>query len=732
MGLSGLNAVLAELEKVVVETLSSAFNPFFSQVDEALFDRADGARNLNEQHLFFNVLRILRNQRETVATGALDIYRKSFSALLGNDLSRALTRDDASELELLENHVLEEMIALDTIVSGIVAACGKELDFLTKRLEYLSGQPLRSEDNPFVPEPLCEAFAAQLRHLQLDTEPKLLILKCFEKFFLVLWPGLVGHCNQMLKERGVLPDLEKQKREVVKSADKYKSGKYKQGEVKTTDADDAETPDDSPRESPPRPAVRGRNLPKSYLVDEIHRYLSSLLKGGLSPWAQGEPGLGTEAVLQSIFVGIDAGTPAETTLDQLNREGLESAIASLLEARQENFNAMDSVDRSVVRILDQSFKKLKTRQSQPGELLSVILRLELPVACMVLRDPQFLDKQNHPGRRLVNEIFRVSSTFLDGADGESDPLRKEVDGLIARLSQFDLSHKELTRLLSEFIDFVEKDKRRLVLRERRLLEEEEAAAKVSLAHKFVHHEFSRVLLEKVVPRFLIRFCEDAWCKVVFLDLLRNGKDNGAWQARVADLNRLVALIEEEKIPGNGEIDLMLGEIHEQLDGISLDPGALARWMTLFSDYFSSLLHRGNPLPKNHAFEKLEVEQLVLRLPGIVIVDPPEDDDVDSAALESVDMLKQGMWVEFRATEESPAVRCKLAGVVNPVSKYVFTNRKGMKVAEENRSHLARKMKVGNVIVLQNSHLFDDAFKEVVGEIQAQAKPGRGIRKNDNR
>lgn len=726
LGATGLNTLLSELENLVADALASAFNPFFSQVDEALFDRADGARNLNEQHLFFNVLRVLRNQRDAVAGRALNLYRKSFGALLANDLSLSLERDGDSELALLDNHVLEEMIALDNIVSAIVAACGNELDFLTRRVEFLSGQPLRSEENPFVPEHLCEAFAAQLRHLEIETAPKLLILKCFEKYLMVLWPGLVSRCNQLLRERGVLPDLEKQKRNVVKSPDKYKSGKYKSNDVNAAVPDTAEAFEGNSPE-PARSsglAAGGRNPPRSHLVDDISRWLSAVLEKGLSASPKGGPFLGVEAVLQAIFHHIDAGEPSPETLDQLNREGLESVLADLLTARQENLETMETMDRSVIRVLDHAFRKLKEKQPEPGDIRSVILRLELPVACMVLRDPQFLDKQNHPGRRLVNEIFRVSATFLDGADGETDPLRKEVDGLIARLCRLDLSHKELTRLLSDFIDFVEKDKRRLVLRERRLLEEEEAAAKVSLAHQFVHHEFSRVLAGKTLPRFLVRFCEDAWCKVVFLDLLRNGKENGTWQGRMADLNRLVSLAGGKSVPTEEDIGHALGRVREQLEGISLDPAALSRWMNLFTGFFSSLPPRGNPVPDNPAFDKLKVEQLVLRLPGIMITDPPQDEEVDVAALESVDMLKQGMWVEFRATEGSPAVRCKLAGVVSPVSKYVFTNRKGMKVAEENRSRLARKLRVGNVVVLQNSHLFDDAFKEVVSDIQMQARQGR--------
>ena len=699
---SSLGGVLKPLFARARQLLPEVFSGFFVDIDEILFERADNAKNLNEQRIFYDAMRFLRIHRNTVADNTLSSYQRSCNALLGNDLSLQVTAASDPSLTLIEHHVLEEMIALDTMVSALVAACGESLDFLNKRLAYILGQALASDRNPFMPECLCEAFATQLGALQLDMEPKKLIFRQLESALLGSWPQLVADCNQLLIAANILPDLETRKRPIVKAK---------------AEASPPPRADKPPRDTPRHPP------PDSQQLLDLQHTLEAVLAEQARP---APPPADPLAVADLVATLSHSGAAPRTAdlLTKLSRHGLEAVIADLLATQNRQLADLKPPDRAAIRVLDLVFSSLNGRQLVPAELSDLVLQLELPVAAMALADHRFLAQCNHPGRRLINEIFKVSATFLDGADGASDPLRREVERVIALLREMAAEPRELARLLAEFIDFVEKDKKRLTLREQRLLEEEDARARVMVAHRLVHQHLFALLRQARVPLLFKKFCEDAWSKVVFFSLIRDGQESATWRARLDQLAELLGHIGEGPPPPDHLVAELLQRAEEQLAAISLEPAAVKRWRDSLEAWFR-WRREGSPATRGQDFAMVVVEELALSIPGVSVIDPPPAEAVDARALEAVDSLKRGCWVEFRATEDSAPLRCRLAGLVKPAASYVFTNRKGVKVAQEGRHQLAYKIKCGNVLVLDNSHLFDIAFDEVVNQIHQRSHPTVG-------
>jgi hypothetical protein len=79
-------------------------------------------------------------------------------------------------------------------------------------------------------------------------------------------------------------------------------------------------------------------------------------------------------------------------------------------------------------------------------------------------------------------------------------------------------------------------------------------------------------------------------------------------------------------------------------------------------------------------------------------------------------LKEGDWVEFREDEKEP-VQARLSYVSPYGSTYVFSNRKGVKVAEHSLYQLTRDLRAGRIVVLENVPLFDRAFTGLVGMLR---------------
>ena len=107
-----------------------------------------------------------------------------------------------------------------------------------------------------------------------------------------------------------------------------------------------------------------------------------------------------------------------------------------------------------------------------------------------------------------------------------------------------------------------------------------------------------------------------------------------------------------------------------------------------------------------------------------VSDVPSTGDIDTQHLALVSNLTQGSWFEM-VSASGEAYRCRLAAIIKPTGKYIFVNRTGMKVAEEDRPSLARALKEGRIRVLDDGMLFDRALESVIGSLrQPRGNSGR--------
>lgn len=112
-----------------------------------------------------------------------------------------------------------------------------------------------------------------------------------------------------------------------------------------------------------------------------------------------------------------------------------------------------------------------------------------------------------------------------------------------------------------------------------------------------------------------------------------------------------------------------------------------------------------------------VEEIVLLAPGEARPQEPEvslpDDD---EALQNVDSLRVGSWVEIQEDDEHK-LRGKLAAIIKPTGKFIFVNRTGMKVMEKTRMGLAVEFRRGAIRLLDDALLFDRALESVIGNLR---------------
>ena len=62
----------------------------------------------------------------------------------------------------------------------------------------------------------------------------------------------------------------------------------------------------------------------------------------------------------------------------------------------------------------------------------------------------------------------------------------------------------------------------------------------------------------------------------------------------------------------------------------------------------------------------------------------------------VDALQPGTWFEFHG-EQSEPLRAKLTAVTDEGKRFIFVNRRGMKVSEKHRYELGMELQLGRAI-----------------------------------
>ncbi len=84
--------------------------------------------------------------------------------------------------------------------------------------------------------------------------------------------------------------------------------------------------------------------------------------------------------------------------------------------------------------------------------------------------------------------------------------------------------------------------------------------------------------------------------------------------------------------------------------------------------------------------------------------------------DKVDQLEVGNWVEFQQGA-GKVVRCRLAAIIRATGKYIFVNRAGVKIAENNRAGLIKAYQSGELNLLDEGRLFDRALESVIGNLR---------------
>ncbi|WAF86947.1 DUF1631 domain-containing protein [Metapseudomonas otitidis] len=736
-----LPVALIQVRDKAAQQLKQALQALFDNADDTLFQMADRATSNAEQNAFFEAMRDLRLKRKSIERGFLQKVFETFSNLNQYEIGRAPQLDAVSfeSLSLVQNDDLEESVAQDTMVSKVMSRDAVALGHLTTRINTLVSKKIDDRTNPLGPRALCEAFLDACRSLGVEIKVKLIIFKLFDKYVLTELDQLYAEANQLLITAGVLPEL--------KSAP---PARRPQGRAPGT----------------ARSAVAGGDAAgvvadmASEEVQEVFGALQALLsevRGSGLPRRE----VPADAVpitsndLMRLLSHLQQHLSAQKVDDIDVRFQLDSLLTRA-SAKSGRSRVVGQVDDDVINLVSMLFEFILDDRSLPDSLKALIGRLQIPMLKVAVLDKTFFSRGSHPARRLLNEIASAAMGWSEQDDLQRDVLYQRIEQVVLRLlNDFVDDPGIFSDLLSDFLAYTGDERRRSELLEQRTRDAEEGRAKAELARQQVEQALNERLLGRTLPEVVVRLLQEAWSKVMLLTCLKHGADSEEWRATLATMDDLIWSVEPHEAP-EARMRLLelvpglLKSLREGLTSAAFDPFSTSEFFSQLESLHVQAFQRFKrpepepvvadvaepdaPLAADAALvvdlPELEleaaaeapamvevVEEIILLAPGESRAPEPEASLPEGdEALDQVDNLRVGSWVEFQEDEDHK-VRCKLAAIIKPTGKYIFVNRTGMKVLEKTRMGLAVEFRRGAIRLLDDALLFDRALESVIGNLR---------------
>jgi hypothetical protein len=724
--------LLVTVRSMATARLHTLASNMFENVDDALFDLAEKAESNAAQTQYFDGMREVRKKRALV--------ERSFLGQIARDLAdfsngRARVEGDgidraafmSPELSLVGESDLEESLAITSMIGKNETRMARALFAVNQRLSVIcGGSKTDDSNNPIGPAALSQNFRVAVRELGVDVRVKLIIYKLFDRYVLAGLDELYDEVNNELARAGVLPQLRHE----------LPGRRTDGGPARTADATGVAAADGQADEG----------MATGDYTADIMQTLQSLFSarrgmtqgGGVRQGAAYAPTgpapspaelLGALTLLQSQIAGTTHSapmSPAETGHEVAQLK--EQLLLQLSQLRGQPSTHVASFDEDTIDLVGMLFEFILADRNLPVEMQVLLARLQIPYLKVALLDRRLFAHRNHPARKLLDALADAGKGWSTDSDRDHR-LYEKVKSIVDRLLQdFDDDMGIFDRLSVELQEFLDVGRKRAELAEQRVAESTRGREKLEHARRRAAREIVDRVGNRHLPALAHGVLTRAWANYLVLTLLRQGEASPEFRDAVRFVDDFVITT----IPVSD--DNARNALRQRLPGIerNLRRGLAA---VAFQDSDTDQL-----MAQLHEFYRQQLGEVAppaadapppapLPIPDSIqaIVEPdlltPEDDDdllrddeIDHTFLAQASELKVGQWLAF-TDEHDHTERAKLSWI-SPISgRYLFVNRRGLKVADHSQLSLAAALEEGRAQILESALLFDRAMDAIVEKLR---------------
>ncbi|MDZ7670848.1 MAG: DUF1631 domain-containing protein [Gammaproteobacteria bacterium] len=743
-GASAIPPIVNSLRQQARRQLMVLVRELLDCTDDALFEMADRSQSNTDHHLYFDSMRQIRLNRSEIEKQFAEHLNQGFQRVFGNasqTSADSIDEVDADNVALVHNDDLEISVAISGITSKITSKFSLPIMELTKRFDHLAKHATVNERrNPLGPQAVSEAFGHAIEAIDVDIKIRIILLKLFERMVMQRMGPIYEEANRALADAGVLKDLRRS------------LGRGRNPSTAT------------PR--PPAGDGRGGSAAAggggygaaggSYAGASDGITGSGGGSGGGTGMDAGPGSVAGFNAIQSLLAGMrgpeDGQAPpaggmiaTPQLMSLLNRVQTEASQQSVsvaelpptLDLREvvvsrapdvtgEAMNHLDRADEDVVNFIGMLFDYILNDRNLAIPMKALIARLQIPIVKLAILDKSFFDKSAHPARQLLNELSSAGIGWSSAAELKRDAVYDKIESVVIRvLNGFSDNPDIFSELLEELREFRTRDTVRNERIEARVKEHETGRARTLAAKQEVQQVINQKACGLRLPHELGRFLSDVWSRVLLYVSLREGTGSASWESLMLTLDdalwSLQPLDDLDQIERRDDMrDPLLDRLAAGMNLIQISETEQDNWCDLIRRQLESVSDNDRSYLEDDHVPRLdeqyeEMAEIVLAAPHEVsdnyAGEAPAPDFV-----EKINRLSEGSWVEI-TQDDDQVLRCKLATIVKPGDRYVFVNRRGMKVAEKSRMELARELQDDRLVMLNDSQVFDRALQAVIGNLR---------------
>jgi len=712
--------LLGAVRSIAGKRLQQWVGNAFEHVDDALFDLAEKAENNAAQMHYFDGMREVRKRRPSVERSFLGAISRNIGELAHpQPPSAPASPFGTAELSLVADNELEESLAITSMISKNDARLSRDLFAVNQRLSVIcGGRKVEDASNPVAPAILSQAFRQALHELSADMRVKLIIYKLFDRYVLSSLEELYQEINTELVRAGVLPQL---RHEVLR------------GDAKSV-SQAAEAPDEAAGEIP------------SDLLQTLHALFSARRGPAVAgmhampsgPLPSANELLGALSVLQSQIASagpLPYAQPDDAAA--LSREVLQlkgQLLAQLGALRGEKPSHVASIDEDTIDLVGMLFEFILEDRNLPAAMQVMLARLQIPYLKAAILDRKLFAHRQHPARRLLDCLAEQAKGWSEESDRDRrlyDKVKSTVDQL---LHDFDDDMGIFERLLVDLQQFQDLNKRRSELAEQRVAESTRGREKLEQARRRAAREILDRIGEHKLPPLVHGVLARAWANHLVLTLLRQGESSPEFKSALRFVDDFIASTRPAGTPESRHaLRQMLPGIEralrQGLANVAFQEQDTERLLGQLHTYYRQQL---GETPDATDAAAADEDAAVLAIPDsiqpVIEQDATPQDNVEEDLVEApldspqwhqVLALQPGTWLEFCLPDE-PMTRAKLSWISPMSGRYLFVNRRGLKVADYSPRELTVLITDGHARMLAANALFDRAMSAIVDKL---SQPG---------
>ena len=732
----------------------------FENIDDALFDLAEKAENNALQTRYFDGMREVRKKRQLVERMFQEQLGKTFNDFAAGKLQPARAEavgSSGGDLSLVEDTELEESLAIASMVAKAENRLARSLFAVNQRLSVIrGGAKIEDSTNPIAPAPLCQAFRQSMRELELNLETKLIVYKLFDRYVMAGLDALYDEVNMQLVQAGVLPQI----RHTMPNAGRPGRPLPPPGQMVPQGAEGVVGPmvDAAGGYVGYAPTY---DPAAAQLQAEIYSTVRSLLASRRAQMPAGDsagdfvsggmpvPAIAPTDLLSALTLlqnqAMMAQTHASTAIDaaqavqQIKQELLDQA--SKLHGEEKAH--VSGADEDTIDLVGMLFEFILQDRNLPAQMQALLGRLQIPFLKVAILDKHLFAQKTHPARQLLDTMAQACMGWSEESDKDHRLYEKVKHTVESLLKEFDDDLGIFERARVDFETFLEANKKRAELAEQRAAEATRGREKLHEARRISAREILKRVDGKQLPDIVHNVLTRPWANYLVLTLLRQGEDSNEWRQalRFADEFAWSAepkTTDAERTRLKGILPALEKNLRHGLATVAYHENDVKQLMHELNAFYRNALAGETPASSaakdenGGSFEIVSkaaataaavespVEEIVLAEAEETA--PEASYDADDECLKQAKEMKVGTWVEFTDAATGNKERAKLSWISPISSKYLFVNRKGLKVSDKTVFALAAEIRRGDAVILEEVPLFDRALDAIVERLKAAHAP----------